>query len=49
MGGGAETVKGFNGAQGLKNASMDWLVFSGLFDLAPLAPFARVRQAFDAR
>ena len=50
MGGGVETVEGINGAWGLKNASMTW---SGLFDWAPWAPFACLRDAvlhaFDTR
>lgn len=46
MGGGAETVEGFNGARGLRNLSRTWFLVSGLFDPAP---FARLRHAFDPR
>ena len=46
MGGGTETVGGFNGARGLKNALSEWFGFVGLFHTLALPCCT---HAFDAR
>jgi hypothetical protein len=44
-----ETVEGFNGAWGWKNALRTWFAFSGLLGFAPFVQvFAHLRPALEA-